>query len=111
MRSNPHLTRFRIRRSKNFPDDSENLKDSESSEESDFDLDPKDSEDISDMDFSDEFAILKEMQEDLKEHFEREYEGEAQLGNSEAEDKRNFSSTPSYLKHLYRNTCLINLNW
>ena len=27
----------------------------------------------------DEFAILKEMQEDLKEHFEREYEGEAQL--------------------------------
>ena len=44
------------------------------------------------MDFSDEFAILKEMQEDLKEHFEREYEGEAQLGNSEAEDKRKFSS-------------------
>ena len=65
-----------------FPENSENLKDSESSEESDFDLDSKDSEDISDMDFSDEFAILKEMQEDLKEHFEREYEGEAQLGNS-----------------------------
>jgi RNA polymerase sigma-54 factor len=42
------------------------------------------------MDFSDEFAILKEMQEDLKEHFEREYEGEAQLGNTEAEDKRKF---------------------
>ena len=30
------------------------------------------------------------MQEDLKEHFEREYEGEAQLGNSEAEEKRKF---------------------
>ena len=28
--------------------------------------------------------------EDLKEHFEREYEGEAQLGNTEAEDKRKF---------------------
>ena len=46
------------------------------------------------MDFSDEFAILKEMQEDLKEHFEREYEGEAQLGNSEAEEKESFSSIP-----------------
>ena len=43
-----------------------------------------------DMDFSDEFSILKEMQEDLREHFEREYEGEAQLGNSEAEEKRKF---------------------
>ena len=32
------------------------------------------------------------MQEDLREHFEREYEGEAQLGNSEAEEKRKFFS-------------------
>ena len=47
-------------------------------------------EDLMDMDFSDEFSILKEMQEDLREHFEREYEGEAQLGNSEAEEKRKF---------------------
>jgi RNA polymerase sigma-54 factor len=30
------------------------------------------------------------MQEDLREHYEREYEGEAQLGNSEAEEKRKF---------------------
>ena len=65
-------------------------KESENSEENDFDLDSTNAEDINDMDFSDEFAILKEMQEDLKEHFEREYEGEAQLGNSEAEDKRKF---------------------
>ena len=73
-----------------FPDDPEKIKDSDSSEESDFDLDSNGAEDINDMDFTDEFAILKEMQEDLKEHFEREYEGEAQLGNSEAEEKRKF---------------------
>ena len=47
-----------------FPDDAEKNKESENSEESDFDLDSNNSEDISDMDFSDEFAILKEMQED-----------------------------------------------
>ena len=73
-----------------FPEDAENSNETESNEESDFDLESNNSEDISDMDFSDEFAILKEMQEDLKEHFEREYEGEAQLGNSEAEEKRKF---------------------
>ena len=43
-----------------------------------------------DMDFSDEFAILKEMEEDLREHYDREYEGEAKLGNSDAEEKRKF---------------------
>jgi len=42
-------------------------------------------EDLTDLDFEDEFSVLREMQEDLREHFEREYEGEAQLGNSEAE--------------------------
>ena len=47
-------------------------------------------EDLTDMDFSDEFAILKEMEEDLREHYEREYEGEAKLGNSDAEEKRKF---------------------
>ena len=73
-----------------FPDDTESSSESENSEENDFDIDSRDAEDINDMDFSDEFAILKEMQEDLKEHFEREYEGEAQLGNTEAEDKRQF---------------------
>ena len=36
------------------------------------------------------FRCLQEMQEDLREHYEREYEGEAQLGNSEAEAKRQF---------------------
>ena len=57
------------------------------------------SSDSEDLDFSDEFAILKEMQEDLKEHFEREYEGEAQLGNSDAEEKRKFffSFCPFYI--------------
>ena len=73
-----------------FPDDIESSNESENSEESDFDLESNETEDIGDMDFTDEFAILKEMQEDLKEHFEREYEGEAQLGNSEAEEKRKF---------------------
>ena len=73
-----------------FTDDIESSKESENSEESDFDLESNEAENIGDMDFSDEFAILKEMQEDLKEHFEREYEGEAQLGNSEAEEKRKF---------------------
>ena len=47
-------------------------------------------EDLMDLDFSDEFSVLQEMQEDLREHYEREYEGEAQLGNSEAEEKRKF---------------------
>jgi RNA polymerase sigma-54 factor len=73
-----------------FPDEIEVAKDKETAEEADFDLDSNGAEDVADMDFSDEFAILKEMQEDLKEHFEREYEGEAQLGNSDAEEKRKF---------------------
>jgi len=73
-----------------FPDEIENPSDKESKEEIDFDIDAKESSDSEDLDFSDEFAILKEMQEDLKEHFEREYEGEAQLGNSDAEEKRQF---------------------
>ena len=60
------------------------------------------------MDFTDEFAILKEMQEDLKEHFEREYEGEAQLGNSEAEEKRKFFIL--YRKPLQEHL-LDQLNW
>jgi RNA polymerase sigma-54 factor len=42
-----------------FPDDAEGPKESENSEENDFDLDSNNAEDISDMDFSDEFAILK----------------------------------------------------
>ena len=73
-----------------FPDEVENPSEKESKEEIDFDIDAKESSDSEDLDFSDEFAILKEMQEDLKEHFEREYEGEAQLGNNDAEEKRKF---------------------
>jgi len=64
-------------------DSAENVSDSEE----DWD-DPV--EDLMDLDFSDEFSVLQEMQEDLREHYEREYEGEAQLGNSEAEEKRKF---------------------
>ena len=45
---------------------------------------------IEDLDFSDEFAILKEMEEDLREHFENEFEGEAKLGNTDAQDQRKF---------------------
>ena len=91
-----------------FPDDIESSNESENSEESDFDLESNETEDIGDMDFTDEFAILKEMQEDLKEHFEREYEGEAQLGNSEAEEKENSFLILLYRKPLFRNICLIN---
>ncbi len=47
-------------------------------------------EDLMDLNFEDEFSVLREMQEDLREHYEHEYEGEAQLGNSEAEEKRKF---------------------
>ncbi|MDG1324644.1 MAG: RNA polymerase factor sigma-54 [Opitutales bacterium] len=59
-------------------------KDSEQEIESD------NQEEIQDLDFSDEFAILKEMEEDLREHFESEFEGEAKLGNTDAQDKRKF---------------------
>ena len=61
----------------------------ENSQESDDDWDEP-VEELMDLDFSDEFSVLQEMQEDLREHYQREYEGEAQLGNSEAEEKRKF---------------------
>ena len=48
------------------------------------------SENPEEMDFEDEFAVLNEMEEDLREHFDAEYEGEAQLGNPQAEEKRQF---------------------
>ena len=47
-------------------------------------------ENLEEMDFDDEFAVLKEMEEDLREHFEAEYEGEAQLTNSQTDEKRKF---------------------
>ena len=68
-------------------------------------MDSNSSEDISDMDFSDEFAILKEMQEDLKEHFEREYEGKH---NSEIQkQKKNGNSflTPC-VRNIFAGTSL-----
>ncbi len=78
-----------------FPDDpqsteSQTDKDKETQDEQEPDLEDTKGEDLLDMDFSDEFAILKEMEEDLREHYEREYEGEAKLGNSDAEEKRKF---------------------
>ena len=81
--------------SEDFPEDvqsaeKETSEDKEKQDELETDLDDGVGEDIQDMDFSDEFAILKEMEEDLREHYEREYEGEAKLGNSDAAEKRKF---------------------
>ena len=66
-----------------FPDDPQSTE-NETEKETQDDLEEGKDEDLLDMDFSDEFAILKEMEEDLREHYEREYEGEAKLGNSDA---------------------------
>lgn len=63
-------------------------KEPETDEQSD--LESKDSDDINDLDFSDQFSILKEMEEDLRDHYENEYGGEAKLGNSDAEEKRKY---------------------
>ena len=71
-----------------FPEDQ--IEASNESDEASSDLESVETEDLTDMDFSDEFSILKEMQEDMREHFENEYAGEAILGNSEAEEKRKF---------------------
>jgi len=54
------------------------------------DIESENQGELQDLDFTDEFAILKEMEEDLREHFENEFEGEAKLGNSDAQDKRKF---------------------
>ena len=72
-----------------FPDDQPEAESREDKAD-EVDIDPKESENLDDLDFSDEFSILKEMQEDMREHFESEYEGEAKLGNSEAEEKRQY---------------------
>jgi len=75
-----------------FPEDpgeSDKEKESESPEAS-LEEGTESPEDLLDLDFSDEFAALKEMEEDLREHYEREYEGEAKLGNSDAAEKRKF---------------------
>jgi len=72
-----------------FPDDQPEAEAREDNAD-EVDIDSKESENLDDLDFSDEFSILKEMQEDMREHFESEYEGEAKLGNSEAEEKRQY---------------------
>ena len=54
-----------------FPDDPVEAEANEADADDDWGDDAQ--EDLMDMDFSDEFSILKEMQEDLREHFEREY--------------------------------------
>ena len=69
------------------------------------DADKESPDDPMDLDFSDEFAVLNEMQEDMREHFENEFEGDAQLGNSDAQDKRKFffdslTSETSLQEHL-----------
>ena len=45
---------------------------------------------LEEMDFADEFSVLNEMEEDMREHFEAEYEGEAQLNNPQTDEKRKF---------------------
>ena len=72
-----------------FPEEEKEVPDSTEETEEETDLEQNDGEDLNDMDFSDEFSILNEMEEDLREHFESEYEGEAKLGNSEADEKEN----------------------
>ena len=72
-------------------------------------------EDIQDLDFSDEFAILKEMEEDLREHYENEFDGEAKLGNTDAQDKRKFffdslTSEISLQEHLLDQLKLTEIN-
>ena len=62
----------------------------DSSEEENMDLESKTETDVEEIDFSDELAVLNEMQEDLRDYYEQEYEGEASLGNSEANEKRQF---------------------
>ena len=88
---------------------------SEDSETKSLDSETENSDDLTDLDFSDEFAVLKEMQEDMREHFENEFEGEAQLGNSDAQDKRKFffdslTSEVSLQEHLIDQLKLTDIN-
>ena len=80
----PSPDELELEKGEDFPDDPSTSKDDENNSENEI------SEDLQDLDFSDEFAVLKEMEEDLREHFENEFSGEAQLGNSEAQEKRKF---------------------
>ena len=87
------------------------LKNSEKEKDADSEI----QDEVQDLDFSDEFAILKEMEEDLKEHFESEFEGEAKLGNTDAQDKRKFffdslTSEASLQEHLIDQLKLTDIN-
>ncbi|MFP6886356.1 MAG: hypothetical protein VB997_02295, partial [Opitutales bacterium] len=62
----------------------------EDAEGAERDLDDSQGDNLEEMDFADEFAVLNEMEEDLREHFEAEYEGEAQMANPQADEKRKF---------------------
>ena len=95
----PSPDELELEKGEDFPDDPSTSKDEENNSETEI------SEDLQDLDFSDEFAVLKEMEEDLREHFENEFSGEAQLGNSEAQEKRKFffdslTSETSLQEHL-----------
>ena len=94
MRRKPNLLPKKAKKleQEEFPDDpSDTKQDSEGENlETGLEEEGEAKEDLLDMDFSDEFAALKEMEEDLREHYEREYEGEAKLGNSDAAEKRKF---------------------
>ena len=95
----PSPDELELEKGEDFPDDPSTSKDEENNSEAEI------SEDLQDLDFSDEFAVLKEMEEDLREHFENEFSGEAQLGNSEAQEKRKFffdslTSETSLQEHL-----------
>jgi len=101
----PSPDEVEIDNSEEFPEDPvpDTEKKEPDSNESETDTDG--SEDLMDLDFSDEFAVLNEMQEDMREHFENEFEGEAQIGNSDAQEKRNFffdslTSETSLQEHL-----------
>ena len=75
------------------------------------------SETADEIDFGeDEFAILREMEEDLREHFAQEYDEGTRSGNNvEAEQKRKFFfdsivSEPSLQEHLLDQLKLADLN-
>ena len=72
-------------------------------------------DEVQDLDFSDEFAVLKEMEEDMREHYENEFDGEAKLGNTDAQDKRKFffdslTSEVSLQEHLLDQLKLTEIN-
>jgi RNA polymerase sigma-54 factor len=86
----PSPDEVEIENSEEFPEDPVPDTEKKESDSSEGETDKDGAEDLVDLDFSDEFAVLNEMQEDMREHFENEFEGEAQIGNSDAQEKRNF---------------------